>query len=551
MQFPEEETLVSAFQARVFPRDDGTWWLEDLGSTNGTWVRGERITAPVRIRSGDRFTFGQRGPAIAVNIPGEVKRTQAERPVDVSRPLLRLRRVKGGEDLIANGTEIVVGRAADCTIPLRTVADTVVSKHHAVVEINDDGAATIRDLGSKNGTWVNGAQIGGDSPLAVGDRIMLGWHGPLFEVRIIGAAMMPEGSGAEYRPKLQPPKTFGGMVQSAHENARGSRGIDAMAFARSLGRQMVRESSAVFRVVVAAVLVVMAAALGYVWNVAAHRAADAEARLVAAETQFAEQLRRFTETQQRADAEIQRLNRALTAARRGAVSRTVLDSLSRRLREAEAIAAAAGGSADFTRVAAENQRAVGLLIVRFGDDSTMGTGFVITRSGYFVTNRHVVDERDRAPLRGLEVIMADTRNPMTADLVAVSTAADQDIAILRIRNFRGEPVRAIDWSGRDVRQGSPAAMIGFPGGTALAIDSRGLYRTTLLPGIISKAPGDWLQFGGTTLSGTSGSPIFNTAGEVIAVHFGGYRDGPGVGFSVPVARVRRWLPADARAELGI
>ena len=76
-------------------------------------------------------------------------------------------------------------------------------------------------------------------------------------------------------------------------------------------------------------------------------------------------------------------------------------------------------------------------------------------------------------------------------------------------------------------------------------------RTSIFPGIISKVPGDWLQFGGTTLSGSSGSPIFNATGQVIAVHFGGYRGGPGVGFSVPVARVRRWLPADARAELGI
>lgn len=553
MAFPDEETLVSAVHARVFFRDDGSWWLEDLGSTNGTWIRGKRISEPVRLRSGDRFSFGQRGPQIAVNVPGDVKRTQEERPVDVSRPLLRLRRVKGGEDLIANGSEIVLGRGADCAIPLRTVADTVVSKHHAVVEIEEAGAAMIRDLNSKNGTWVNGEQVTDPRALRVGDRIMLGWHGPLFEVRIIGAAAMPENQGAEYRPRLQPPKTLDGMLQSARELSRAVRGptvARTVAFVRSMGRQMLRESSAVFRVVVLTILVALAVAVGYVWNVATHRAVDAEERLASAERAFTEQLRSATATQQRAEAEINQLTRELTAARRNAVSRSVLDSLARRLREAET--AAAQSAPDVTRIASENGPAVGLVVVRFGGDSTMGTGFAITRSGYFVTNRHVVDDPDRgtAP-RSIEVTMADTRTPLIADLVSVSTVREQDIAILRLRGFRGEPVRAIDWAGRDVRQGSAAVLIGFPGGIQLALDARGFLRTTLFTGIISKSPGDWLQFGGTSLQGSSGSPIFNAMGEVIAVHFGGYSGGPGVGFSVPVARVRRWLPPDARAELGI
>ncbi len=97
LNFPDQETLVSAFHARVFCKDDGSWWLEDVGSTNGTWVKGARIAEPVRLRTGDRFTLGQRGPGIGVNVPGELKRTLEEKPIDTSRPLLRLRRVKGGE----------------------------------------------------------------------------------------------------------------------------------------------------------------------------------------------------------------------------------------------------------------------------------------------------------------------------------------------------------------------------------------------------------------------------------------------------------------------
>jgi S1-C subfamily serine protease len=45
--------------------------------------------------------------------------------------------------------------------------------------------------------------------------------------------------------------------------------------------------------------------------------------------------------------------------------------------------------------------------------------------------------------------------------------------------------------------------------------------------------------------------MFNAEGQVIGVHFGGLSDGPVLGFAVPMSRVRRWLPADARAELGL
>jgi len=48
--FPETENVVSALHARVWQMDDGTWWLEDLESTNGTWMDGRRLTAAWRVR---------------------------------------------------------------------------------------------------------------------------------------------------------------------------------------------------------------------------------------------------------------------------------------------------------------------------------------------------------------------------------------------------------------------------------------------------------------------------------------------------------------------
>lgn len=51
-QFTSSEHAQLTFRGRA-------WYLEDLGSTNGTYVQGERIAAPVAVRFGDEFTVGR------------------------------------------------------------------------------------------------------------------------------------------------------------------------------------------------------------------------------------------------------------------------------------------------------------------------------------------------------------------------------------------------------------------------------------------------------------------------------------------------------------
>ncbi len=53
-----EDTYVSTLHARLFQRG-GDSFVEDLGSTNGTFVNGERVTAATRLRRGDQIQFGQ------------------------------------------------------------------------------------------------------------------------------------------------------------------------------------------------------------------------------------------------------------------------------------------------------------------------------------------------------------------------------------------------------------------------------------------------------------------------------------------------------------
>ena len=53
-----DDTYVSQLHARVFRRD-GQVFIEDLGSTNGTYVNRTKVTAPLAVRRGDRLQVGK------------------------------------------------------------------------------------------------------------------------------------------------------------------------------------------------------------------------------------------------------------------------------------------------------------------------------------------------------------------------------------------------------------------------------------------------------------------------------------------------------------
>jgi pSer/pThr/pTyr-binding forkhead associated (FHA) protein len=52
-----EDAYTSNLHARVYRREGGIW-VEDLGSTNGTWVNAEKINGPTRLGRGDLLQVG-------------------------------------------------------------------------------------------------------------------------------------------------------------------------------------------------------------------------------------------------------------------------------------------------------------------------------------------------------------------------------------------------------------------------------------------------------------------------------------------------------------
>ena len=83
-----------------------------------------------------------------------------------------------GKEIRLLGPKFLIGRAEDCH--LRPKSD-LISRHHCVLLLEEQGL-TVRDLGSRNGTLVNGQRVSGECELKTGDNLEVG---PLkFEVSV-------------------------------------------------------------------------------------------------------------------------------------------------------------------------------------------------------------------------------------------------------------------------------------------------------------------------------------------------------------------------------
>lgn len=112
-------------------------------------------------------------------------------------------RVLGGSSLAGQTRRfesgaVRLGRLQDNDLAFDLDRDLSVSGHHAEVRA-DPGGLLLADLGSRNGTFVNGARVGSPRPLAPGDRIQLGRSGPELEVWLDDPAL--RGAGGDASPE--------------------------------------------------------------------------------------------------------------------------------------------------------------------------------------------------------------------------------------------------------------------------------------------------------------------------------------------------------------
>lgn len=159
---------------------EGKTMLKDLGSRNGTFVNDIRIETATEIKAGDKIRLHDIPFTVKAADPAGVNPTAVfdsppadDGPKTVSYQSLQLysivRSDNGAE--IGLGHKIKIGRDADNEVSLPK--DDSASMEHAKLELLN-GQVVLTDLGSSNGTWVNGVRITTPVYLTHGDKFRIG-----------------------------------------------------------------------------------------------------------------------------------------------------------------------------------------------------------------------------------------------------------------------------------------------------------------------------------------------------------------------------------------
>jgi serine protease Do len=154
---------------------------------------------------------------------------------------------------------------------------------------------------------------------------------------------------------------------------------------------------------------------------------------------------------------------------------------------------------------------------------SLGSGFIISKDGYIVTNNHVVENADK-----IEVILKDEKE---FDAEIVGRDANTDLALLKIKTDRDLPVLPFGDSDA-LKVGQWVVAIGNPFGlehtvTAGIVSAKGR--------VIGSGPyDDFIQTDASINPGNSGGPLINMDGKVVGINTAIIAGGSGIGFAIPI-----------------
>ena len=426
---------------------------------------------------------------------------------------------------------IGIGRHPLSDVRFDAERDLDVSSRHAALVRKPEGFV-LQDLGSRNGTFVNGTRITADTLLHDGDIIGFGENGPALEFAVIEADrdLPPTTAAAGLAERASSPRE---VYPAAPRQSTGMR----------IAVEVARQTAQLRRTTKILLVLLILVASGFTWIQIDGRRRARESETMRQQVQT--ELQGVREALHAAQDETSRLRRELAASGGDAES---VARLRRELAAAErrqhALAGAAG--VDYRALSHQNQDAVAIVLVEYTDGERFsGTAFSVDSMGTMVTNKHILAGEDgtKTPRR-LGIIFSGSTQMWRGELIGVSP--DADIGLLRVLMKGVTPrVRGLARSREGIERGDPVAILGYPLGFDLPMEAQGgnpIAEPTLTVGTISKALTSVVQVDAYGAPGSSGSPIFDRDGRVIAVLYGGERESNGkIIFAVPAYIVAEYL----------
>jgi len=581
--------LASATHAEIASASGAAWVLTDLGSTNGTYVKGACLTGPHTLKNGDNFSLGQNGPAYSVILPVAAK-TIVERkagdpdatvliaedgrektvvdgpglvPPRDERFQLVLRRARGGDEVRANGRVMVLGRDPGCDVPLRTDQDKIVSSRHAEIRFDAAGQATLADLGSRNGTWLDQRELTKPTPIESGDHITLGRDGPEFIVEQLGTARAQAGTrppavkpqapvsgappaaaaGRKLRPSLA-------VMMADARRAAAAHGGGATMFAAALAEQLGSRTTRRLRWIVGVSTVVVVAVSATAYVLATRSVREAARAAAEARDALAAQIEEAGRLRGRSDAEIRRLTQQIALARRSRVSAKTTDSLVRRMDSLRTRSASLA-----TNLAVVRGLDLGAIVranlpflaaVRQGE--VTASAYFLTADGYLLTSSEIGSEEKSGEVADTVFVHPGGRElrPLEAQIVAREGA----FAVLKVGGYGGGQPSRMRWSPGAVRAGWAVAALGFVRGGAADSTARRWVPVRLGAAVLA-ADSSGATAQGVGPAPSLGAPVFDAGGVLVGI-VAEVRGGEARTVRIePLSGARAVLPTEVLRRLGV
>jgi serine protease Do len=157
----------------------------------------------------------------------------------------------------------------------------------------------------------------------------------------------------------------------------------------------------------------------------------------------------------------------------------------------------------------------------------VGSGFIISKQGYILTNNHVVEDADQ--------IKVKLANGKEYDGKVVGRDPKTDLALVKIDGASDLHPLAMGNSD-ELQVGSWVVAVGSPFGleetvTAGIVSAKGR--------VIGSGPYDnFIQTDASINPGNSGGPLINTKGEVVGINTAILAEGRGIGFAIPISMAK-------------
>lgn len=158
---------------------------------------------------------------------------------------------------------------------------------------------------------------------------------------------------------------------------------------------------------------------------------------------------------------------------------------------------------------------------------SLGSGFILDKDGYIVTNHHVIKDA--------EEIQVKLKNGKEYDAEIEGADPSTDLALIKIKADENLPTLELGDSNK-LQIGQWIIAIGNPFGlehtvTAGIVSAKGR--------VIGAGPyDDFIQTDASINPGNSGGPLLNMAGEVVGINTAIVAGGEGIGFAIPISMAR-------------